>query len=231
MAAAHAVCSSIASSTGERCKKRVVGLHGKCHIHQHHHRAPAQVCTNVTGIVQEHAPTILRVYVATEARRALVLRCHHTGRKMHQYEAILWETETDTFTRGQWLMRGKVSTHVAHISPDGVFFSFRHAIDDESIVHVVSDIPYFSARYAEAGSYGMDWNSKGVNPQDVVVAERESRMVPLLCESGQSFRLTAGAQTSAIQLDGALLYRDGYLMLDTSGDQFQNVAPPYAAAH
>lgn len=191
-----------------------------------------------TATVTDPTPH-LYVYIAhSDPTRAVILR--RGGEKKHkktQWEMIAWSLDTDTFTRGQWLMGKCVAPELCSISPDGKLFYYHYDIYNSHhkrigeietgrpSVDAVSAVPNFSALlYTERGCgkwQGMHfckatglpiWDHSDAETQGDAPFVRREGADPLPC--GPSV-LPAG-----ITVDGYKLLRDGVVLLDTTADVF-----------
>jgi hypothetical protein len=102
----------------------------------------------------------LSIIMATDAPRAVILRRGPS----HWVQLILWETDTDTFSEGQWF-KGRIYEDCCDLSPDGTLFAYfaskqhfrEHGEDGYTNVWIgISKPPYFTALalWPQTGTYG-----------------------------------------------------------------------------
>jgi len=135
--------------------------------------------------------------------------------------------------RGQWLMYGVVKSQLATIDPACTLFSFKHT-HGSHIHNVVSEVPYFSARFIANGTNGESWNSKGTKPAGFpATKDQRSRMS---FQSGQTAHIDNASMNKSLEVQaeqGKLFLLLGnnkrHLLLDTTEDKFVAIQPPYAS--
>ncbi len=108
------------------------------------------------------SPTYCRLWVilATEAHKGVIFRRGPS----RWVQLILWDTDTDTFTTGQWF-RGRVYAERSDLSPDGsklVYFAAKQGMNlaknptYKDTWTAISRPPYFTALalWPHGGTYG-----------------------------------------------------------------------------
>ena len=88
----------------------------------------------------------LYLYKGRDANTVTILR---RGTKRTDWQLILWDLKTDTFTPGQWLKNAVICGKQCEISPDGKFFAYKYSTYKPQFADfgVVSRVPYFTALY------------------------------------------------------------------------------------
>jgi hypothetical protein len=115
---------------------------------------------------------------------------------------IMWDRDTDTFTRGQWLCKKTIWTGGCSLSPDGKMFKY-HYEDSQGAFVVTSKVPNFTAvefKSAECSRWFADSFEDGSEPGPNHVPE--------------GYEFVAGAVT-----------KNGLVIADFNNDAFVNVAP------
>lgn len=131
----------------------------------------------------------------------------HTER--HKYELVKWNTKLDTFERGQWVCRAKISTTRSYISADGQYFKYKLSKWEEDswpwIFENISKVPYFTALY----SYSIT-DRYAVGQEPSVTHWYGLAKLP-----------------DTMEVDGGKLLKSGRVIFDATHDTFQNIAAPY----
>jgi hypothetical protein len=87
-------------------------------------------------------------------------------------EMIRWDTNTDTFTEGQWLMKKAIDFNKSFLSADGLYFHYvyyTYLPEDgflEKSYVVQSRVPNFTAEKIEINGCG-HWTYAKVNDDDI----------------------------------------------------------------
>ena len=184
----------------------------------------------------------LHFYKASEANKAVILR---QGNKRKEWELILWDLDTDTFTQGQWLMNKMLDAKRASISPNGLYFVYGYdTYGDEGwqSVGVASKLPNFTAEYFSSDTGGRIWydphfDKTGKLVQFYYVKRNEETSLETITwdelgrdkskfadsgYKGQSFTDPKGRQIKAVE---GKLFADEELLYDTTDHVFQKVRP------
>ena len=104
----------------------------------------------------------LFLYKAQNANTVVILR---RGITREEWEMIQWDLDTDTFTKGQWLMKKNMNGAKLAISPDGNYFAYHYQVygyvngKQEYKCHgVISKVPNFTALYFNDSHLG-NWET------------------------------------------------------------------------
>jgi hypothetical protein len=155
---------------------------------------------------------LIYIYFAPEADLALVL-CKHPRKG---YQMLQWNTKTDTFTKGQWLLKGKIRAQESFVSQTGDYFKYkllrREGQSWPRIFKVVSEVPYFTATAISSQDRGSPVH-KGFFPKD-------QKWFPLSLINGQIGELKTSDGTFRIFTDQGQILKDGKVILDLRMEKF-----------
>lgn len=186
----------------------------------------------------------LHLYLASDANTAVILR---QSAQRKEWELILWNLDTDTFTEGQWLLGKQIDAKTAAISPNGLYFAYGYDVYGKGqweSVGVVSKLPNFSAEYFAAFTGGrifyvpqFDKENHLVNTELLNYQKRRDTELELvqwanmngdrstLADSGykgESFVDSKGRNIKAVE---GKLFADDELLYDTTDHVFHPVPP------
>jgi len=180
--------------------------------------------------------TKLYLYQARDAPLIAILR----RQSKTIFELITWNTETDTFTRGQWLKHVVMNPKYLSISPDGTHFAYFYSslkIHDKWSSHaVISKLPYFSATFHTKEHNGMwdqisfDIDGNFMHTNSTLDKKAPSELNQVLWNkdklfSGFQSEPFNDSQGRLITTDEAKLLVNGSIILDTSDDVFAPLKP------
>ena len=137
-------------------------------------------------------------------------------RKRHRdaVEMIRWDTKTDTFTIGQWLMKKTIDFNNSFLSADGLYFHyiyFSYLPQDrfmEKSYIVKSRVPNFTAEKIWINNVG-HWNSARLTNDDIRMTES-----PFIDSKGRT-----------ITTDMFVIYADGVQVHDATEHVFEPRKP------
>jgi hypothetical protein len=159
------------------------------------------------------------VYFCKRANKAAIL-----VKKNKYYRLILWDTETDKFTKGQWIKHCIIPSTELKVSHDGEYISYKmNRFEGDSwptIYNVISMCPYFTAKRIECLSWGIDANRRGTKP-------KVTGWNGISIGQCGSCLLQTPSKVSLVTVDGGKIFRDGICILDVTRDEFENVKAPY----
>lgn len=185
----------------------------------------------------------LHLYKASQANKAVILR---QGKQRKEWELILWDLDTDTFTEGQWLMNKMIDAKTAAISPNGLYFAYGYDTyggeDGWQSVGVASKLPNFTAEYFSGYTGGRIWysphfdiNGKLVQSSyvkknaatalETITWDELGRDKSKFADSGykgDSFTDPKGRVIKAVE---GKLFADEELLYDTTNHVFHQVQP------
>lgn len=184
----------------------------------------------------------LHLYKASEANVAVILR---QGKQRKEWELIVWDLDTDTFTEGQWLLHKQLDAKTAAISPNGLYFAYGYDtygyLGAFTSVGVASKLPNFTAEYFCSCTGGriyyrphFDKDGKLVMTNSAPYDKRNESTdletihwddQTVIADSGykgDSFTDPKGRQIKAV--DGQL-FADDELLYDTTNHVFRMVEP------
>ena len=157
-------------------------------------------------------------------------------------ELIVWNTDTDTFTRGQWLKHIISNCRYFSISPDGshlaYFYTSLKTPDKWTSHAVISKLPYFSASFHtkehsgmyDRVSFDLEGNFMHTSSELVKKAPSELIQVPWNKDklfSGYQEEPFMDSRGRLITKEAFKILVDGVVILDTSEDVFHPLPPPF----
>jgi hypothetical protein len=155
---------------------------------------------------------LIYIYFAPEADLALVL-CKHPRKG---YQMLQWNTKTDTFTKGQWLLKGRIRAQKSYVSQTGQYFKYKLLQREKEVwprlFQVVSESPYFTATAIQSIDYGESIH-KGIVPKD-------QKWFPLSLINGQMCELKNSQGKFRIFTDQGQILKDGKVILDLRKEKF-----------
>ena len=187
----------------------------------------------------------LFLHKARDAPIAVLLR--RTNKKK-DWEMILWDMDTDTFTEGQWLMGKTMNGKYACLSADGKYFAYHYDLYGKSAQNpsgvwachgAVSLVPNFTALYFCPDHYG-NWEQIQFSENGDVVfrqMEKKSEDAPsLVCwKKGMALVPPSYVDVNSqewmdhkgrvITTDGGKLLADGVVIYDCTDHVFE-ARPP-----
>ena len=182
--------------------------------------------------------TKLFLYKARDAPIVAILR---RGAVKDIWELIQWNTDTDTFTRGQWLTKAVMNGAYNSISPDGRHFAYFYSSTRDAFKSyaVISKIPYFTASLITDHHAGC-WDAISFDTDGAVIHTQSSLGftkkrpcdLPIRAHFDESRRYTGFVESFTdsrgrnITVDGATILANGTLLYDTTSHTFQSVACP-----
>lgn len=188
----------------------------------------------------------LHLYKASQANIAVILR---QGKQRKEWELILWDLETDTFTEGQWLLHKQLDAKSAAISPNGLYFAYGYDVYGHGgwqSVGVASKLPNFTAEHFSDYTGGriyytphFDNDSKLVNFSEYPKYVKKNQATELQTISwdelgrdktkfadsgykGESFVDPKGRHIKSVE---GQLFADDELLYDTTHHTFHLVEP------
>lgn len=160
-----------------------------------------------------------------------------------RFQQILWDTETDTFTCGQWLLHVQLDFKRSLISPCGRYFYYtynKHTINSKTYI-IVSEIPYFTAiLFSDDGigryvypNFTIDGNPIIYDNGYSLISKKQnnfqiSHLHLTQDEMDQIWNIRKESQTKIkhelnITVDGDIIFRDGKIIYDASNNKFENI--------
>ena len=163
------------------------------------------------GLPVETCPLIY-IYFAPDADVAVVLYKH----PRQGYQMLQWNTKTDTFTKGQWLLKGRIRVQKSYITGTGQYFKYKLLRCEKDpwprVLEVVSEVPYFTATAIHSTDYG-EMICKGVVPKG-------QKWLPLSLINGQMCELKTSKGTFRIFTDQGQILKNGKVILDLRKEKF-----------
>jgi hypothetical protein len=152
------------------------------------------------------------LYHSIEAAIVVLFRKH----KRNAVEMIRWDTKTDTFTAGQWLMKKTIDFKNSFLSADGVYFHYIYYtylskdkfMEDSYIVQ--SCIPNFTAEKISKNERG-HWNDARSSNDDIAMLDNPFCFID---HNGRT-----------ITTDGFIIYANGVQVYDATDHVFQERKP------
>lgn len=124
---------------------------------------------NVMSDNKHHIPQrFFYIYHSVAASIVVLFRKRHRD----AVEMIRWDTSTDTFTAGQWLMKKTIDFNHSFLSADGlhfhyVYFTYLHQDNFVEKSYIVqSRVPNFTAEKIYQNGYG-HWANARVKEDDI----------------------------------------------------------------
>lgn len=185
----------------------------------------------------------LHLYKASNANIAVILR---QGKQRKEWQIILWDLDTDTFTEGQWLLHKQVDAKTAAISPNGLYFAYGYDIYGHGgwkSIGVASKLPNFTAEYFCEYTGGriyytphFDNNSKLVDFSEFIKRNESTELETISWDElvrdrtkfsdsgykGDSFIDQKGRHIKAVE---GVLFADDTVLYDATHNTFQMVEP------
>ena len=152
------------------------------------------------------------MYHSIEASIVVLFRKH----KRNAVEMIRWDTKTDTFTSGQWLMKKAINFTNSFLSADGVYFHYvyyTHLAKDnfsEKSYIVKSRVPNFTAEKIWINNCG-HWTGSQMMENDIEMNQR-----PFVFQDSRGRIITT---------DGFIIYANGVKVYDATNHIFQPRKP------
>lgn len=157
------------------------------------------------------------------------------------WELIVWNTETDTFVRGQWLTKAIMNGAYNSISPDGRYFGYFYSSTREAYKSyaVVSEIPYFTASLITENHAGC-WDALSFDTDGAVIHTQATKGflkkrlcdLPISAHFNESNRYTGYVKSftdsrgRTITVSDTAILANGEMIYDTKRHAFQSVACP-----
>jgi hypothetical protein len=183
----------------------------------------------------------LHFYKASRANIAVILR---QGKSRKEWELILWDLDTDTFQKGQWLLNKQLDAKTACISPNGKYFAYGYDVYGQEgwqSCGVASKLPNFTAEYFCGYTGGRIWYSPHFDKEgrlvnspeyskkntetvlDTVTWEELGKDRANIADSGYKQQYFVDGKGRTITAEEGKVFVDGEMVYDTTDHVFRLV--------
>ena len=119
---------------------------------------------------------------------------------------ILWDRNTDTFTRGQWLCKKQIWPGGSSISSDGEFFKYHYEVFT----------PVYEAYMV---------TSKVLNFTAITGGFKKADCGRWVCDTFENVKPGPGIPPEGYSFVGGAILKNGEVIADFSNDIFVNIPP------